>query len=185
MHFSTSFNTSLHYGNIYRYYWRLWLCVYILGCLWHYWDTILTLCISYWIQKDKVLLQKGAFLTTTSTTIKHSSKAGMSSVCIQNPHFASKHSNLWKFLCLCLFLLMVFTETPVKCMPYFINIHGSPFTTAGDDWSHNCLITKANFNKFSFWYDTYYLYITQIYYLSVLQWQAYLLCSKFTYMDLI
>lgn len=165
-----------------RSYWKLWLCMYILGHLWHHWDTILTLYISYWIQ-DKVLLQKGTFLTTTSTIIKHSSKADMSSACIQNPHFASKHGNLWNFLCLCPFLLEVVIETSAKGMPYFINIHGRPFSTAGDDWSHNCLITKTNFNKFSFWYNTYYLYITQIYYLSVPKWQVYLLCNEFTYTD--
>lgn len=89
----------------------------------------------------------------------------MSSVRAQTLHSVTKNNSLLKFPSLHLFLLMAFTETPAKCLPYFLNIDGSPFSTAGDVWSHNCLITKANFNKFSFCYDTYTLvkYITYLY----------------------
>lgn len=41
----------------------------------------------------------------------------------------------------------------------------SSSSTAGDDWSHNCLTTKTNINKYSFCYDTYVSvrYITYLY----------------------
>lgn len=45
-------------------------------------------------------------------------KAGLSSACIQNPCFASNHSNLWKFLHLCIFLFTAVIETSAKCTPY-------------------------------------------------------------------
>lgn len=46
-----------------------------------------------------------------------------------------------------------------------LSLPRSSSSTAGDDWSHNCLTTKTNINKYSFCYDTYVSvrYITYLY----------------------